>query len=262
MIKFFRKIRQRLLTENKFSKYLIYAFGEILLVMIGILLALQVNNWNEEKKERAVEINYLQNIKSDLLKEIGNNELYEGFRLEKSKNCFILLNTSLPKTIEDAKEYTDKYEQVFFVKAYVPYNNTFKELLSSGNLSLIKNDSIKNALLDLDKMYADISIIEHHMKREFEEYLYNPSIKNISALGFYDISKPTNGLTNRLQIKDIPKLQHNKLIVDAQWLHNSQIFNNGLKLAMMNNNYIADIHKNLAEFFHKLLKYIDEEIKK
>lgn len=47
MIKFFRKIRQRLLTENKFSKYLIYAIGEIILVVIGILIALQVNNWNE-----------------------------------------------------------------------------------------------------------------------------------------------------------------------------------------------------------------------
>ena len=50
MIKFFRKIRQRLLTENKFSKYLLYAIGEIILVVIGILIALQINNWNEGRK--------------------------------------------------------------------------------------------------------------------------------------------------------------------------------------------------------------------
>ncbi|MEH6514960.1 MAG: hypothetical protein V7670_17480 [Maribacter arcticus] len=49
MINFFRKIRQRLLTENKFSKYMLYAIGEVILVMIGILLALQVNNWNETR---------------------------------------------------------------------------------------------------------------------------------------------------------------------------------------------------------------------
>ena len=49
MIKFFRKIRQRLLTENKFSKYLLYAIGEIVLVVIGILIALQINNCNEER---------------------------------------------------------------------------------------------------------------------------------------------------------------------------------------------------------------------
>ncbi|WP_245603281.1 DUF6090 family protein, partial [Maribacter antarcticus] len=51
MIKFFRKNRQKSLTENKFSKYLIYAIGEIILVVIGILIALQVNNWNEESKK-------------------------------------------------------------------------------------------------------------------------------------------------------------------------------------------------------------------
>ena len=52
MIKFFRKIRQKLLNENRFSKYLVYAIGEIVLVMIGILLALQVNNWNELRKKK------------------------------------------------------------------------------------------------------------------------------------------------------------------------------------------------------------------
>ncbi|SKB88672.1 DUF6090 family protein, partial [Maribacter arcticus] len=56
MIKFFRKIRQQLLTENKFSKYLLYAIGEIVLVMVGILLALQVNNWNELRKKEEAEI--------------------------------------------------------------------------------------------------------------------------------------------------------------------------------------------------------------
>lgn len=58
MIKFFRRIRQRLLTENKFSKYLFYAVGEIVLVVIGILVALQLNNWNEERAQREIEIYY------------------------------------------------------------------------------------------------------------------------------------------------------------------------------------------------------------
>ncbi len=51
MIKFFRKIRQQLLTENKFSKYLMYAIGEIILVVIGILIALYINNLNTEKQD-------------------------------------------------------------------------------------------------------------------------------------------------------------------------------------------------------------------
>jgi hypothetical protein len=60
MIKFFRKIRQKMLTENKFSNYLLYAFGEILLVVIGILIALQINNWNEINKNKSTESEYLK----------------------------------------------------------------------------------------------------------------------------------------------------------------------------------------------------------
>jgi hypothetical protein len=52
LIKFFRKIRQKTLTENKFGKYLTYGIGEIILVVIGILIALQINNWNEERLVR------------------------------------------------------------------------------------------------------------------------------------------------------------------------------------------------------------------
>ncbi|MEO9887119.1 MAG: DUF6090 family protein [Balneola sp.] len=66
MLKFFRKIRQKLLSENKFSKYLIYAIGEIILVVIGILIALQINNWNEQRNTREKELVYLNGIRNDL----------------------------------------------------------------------------------------------------------------------------------------------------------------------------------------------------
>ena len=71
MIKFFRHIRKRLIGEGRLSKYLLYAIGEIALVMIGILLALQVNNWNEHKKERIAE----EKILSDLKEELYTNRL-------------------------------------------------------------------------------------------------------------------------------------------------------------------------------------------
>lgn len=66
MIKFFRKIRKKLAAENKPMKYLRYAIGEILLVVVGILIALQINNWNENRKERLTEIKYLKNLRYDL----------------------------------------------------------------------------------------------------------------------------------------------------------------------------------------------------
>ena len=69
MIKFFRRIRQRLLSENKFSKYLLYAIGEIVLVVIGILIALQINSWNQYRIERIEE----QTILGQLKEEFENN---------------------------------------------------------------------------------------------------------------------------------------------------------------------------------------------
>ena len=67
MLRFFRKIRQRLVTDNKFSKYLLYAVGEILLVVIGILIALQGDNWNQERQERDEESLLLSGLREDLI---------------------------------------------------------------------------------------------------------------------------------------------------------------------------------------------------
>jgi hypothetical protein len=70
MIKFFRKIRQNLLMENKTGKYLKYAIGEIILVVIGILIALQINNWNEnqklETKTQAYYVQLLDDLNNDI----------------------------------------------------------------------------------------------------------------------------------------------------------------------------------------------------
>ena len=67
MIKFFRKIRQNLLMDNKTSKYFKYAVGEIILVVIGILIALQINNWNSNRIDQQKEALYLKNLKEILL---------------------------------------------------------------------------------------------------------------------------------------------------------------------------------------------------
>lgn len=66
MLRFFRRLRRGLLSENRYSKYLLYALGEIFLVVIGILIALQINSWNEEYKNRKLEKDYLARLVNDL----------------------------------------------------------------------------------------------------------------------------------------------------------------------------------------------------
>ena len=70
MIKFFRHIRRTMINQNQMGKYFKYAIGEILLVMVGILLALQVNNWNNNRIDAKREASYIKNIERDL-----NNQL-------------------------------------------------------------------------------------------------------------------------------------------------------------------------------------------
>ena len=66
MIKFFRKIRQQLLAKNKVSSYLLYAVGEIVLVVIGILIALSINNWQQENQNKKLEKRYLEDLRVNL----------------------------------------------------------------------------------------------------------------------------------------------------------------------------------------------------
>lgn len=156
MIKFFRKIRQRLLTENKFSKYLIYAIGEIILVVIGILIALQINNANEARKLRQVEYSYLERMVVDLKE---NKELWTqryDSEVERAEAAREILRFSFSKNQDTIARVLRNWNIVASWTDLVINQVTFNEMVSSGNLDLIKNDSIKLKLLDLDKQYQII----------------------------------------------------------------------------------------------------------
>ena len=105
MINFFRKIRQNLLSENKFSKYLIYAIGEIILVVIGILIALQINNANENRKSAKQENLYLKRLLSENRDDINTfksniSDLKRG--IESIENLSLALNS---RDINDERTY-------------------------------------------------------------------------------------------------------------------------------------------------------------
>ena len=90
MTKFFRKIRQELAAQNNMAKYLRYAIGEIVLVMVGILLALQVNNWNQERKNNSLRKSYIENLIADLKKDIENLENLDSTNSNGEKEGFYL----------------------------------------------------------------------------------------------------------------------------------------------------------------------------
>jgi type II secretory pathway pseudopilin PulG len=174
MIKFFRKIRQKLLSENKFSKYLIYAIGEIVLVVIGILIALSINNWNENRKTQNMQesllINFnenltadsiiLQNNKQVLLKIIETHKQLHAFRknllepdeidnpqsIRGSFRNYSITKSNHPDIAtkilnEELKEKIREYYRLlaFLENAYSQYDNVVKETVRpylANNLAL------------------------------------------------------------------------------------------------------------------------------
>lgn len=147
MIKFFRKIRQKLLTENKFSKYLLYAIGEIVLVVIGILIALQINNWKEANNRLAQEESILKellsNLRKDSIDHAINAEWYE--RVEKSA---LIINESLEKKIPWQDSLAAHFGNMY-THGISTFNTSAYENLKSIGFDLISNDSIRIALTNL-----------------------------------------------------------------------------------------------------------------
>lgn len=162
MIKFFRNIRQKLLSENKFSKYLIYAVGEIVLVVVGILIALQVNNWNEKRKLKGAEITILQNFESSIGSDIESLEYYiEEYRT--IHNSIKLLRNHMDNNMP----YNDSLN-FHFLNSTAYWSPRIDQgvfsTLSSTDLNLISNDSLKKEIVSyytFAKTNFDMKILKY-----------------------------------------------------------------------------------------------------
>lgn len=147
MIKFFRRIRQRLLSENKFSQYLMYAVGEIVLVVIGILIALQINTWNENKKNNRLEAAYYCRLLEDIDQDIEQiSQLLQSAedRLKASNQAVRLLLTDNPRKIEVGKQIWLANKAVYI--DFRPNNATFQDLKSGAKLNIIDDKDVIKAL--------------------------------------------------------------------------------------------------------------------
>jgi len=170
MIKFFRKIRRQLLSENKVTNYLLYAIGEIILVMIGILLALQVNNWNEERRVKDKQTVYLKGLKQNLLesKKELNRVIEESYITANSINYLV-------KTVRDNEQIGENALDSLIMKAmgYTKYQTrqgVIDELISSGQVSIIKSDYLRTEIASWNANLINIREAEEMGKDAFFDY--------------------------------------------------------------------------------------------
>ncbi|WP_298346961.1 hypothetical protein [uncultured Algibacter sp.] len=164
MIKFFRKIRQKLLSENKFSKYLIYAIGEIILVVIGILIALQVNNQNQVENEKKALKNYLEKIAINVKGDIKVAETMIETRTQQSLLCAEATELISKKDWNDQRKITNA---VFAMIIEQPLNfnrSGFESLKNSGYLQHLDNPKVEELIYNyynaVDKVIFEESSLQ------------------------------------------------------------------------------------------------------
>lgn len=162
MLKLFRRIRQRLIKERSLKSYFLYAIGEILLVMIGILLALQVNNWNQERINHQKELKALTDLSKEFKLNQGRIQIKQNLRVSISPKLedYILQLSSGEANYNTFKNFHSN--QLVFGMTN-PSNGVIDALISSGEIALISNDSLKYLLADwknqLENLYENEQIL-------------------------------------------------------------------------------------------------------
>lgn len=172
MIKFIRKIRQKLLQENKVGSYLKYALGEIFLVVVGILIAISINEWNEDRRLNHLEHEYycrlLEDAQQDLEQVIDLITLSQD-RLAASNEAVRLLKNSASKKAEVGRQLGLSILAIY--SDFSPNNAAFEDLKSGANLNIISDKSIIKSINNYyKKTEGFLSIIQVNANIALDTY--------------------------------------------------------------------------------------------
>nr|WP_298992236.1 DUF6090 family protein [uncultured Polaribacter sp.] len=206
MIKLFKNLRRKLLNENRFNKYLIYAIGEIVLVVIGILIALQINNWNENRKEKSEVSSVLKNLYDEFT---ANKTLIKTTKLETAsvKKVGLDLMQLFGKSKEEiiTKNPDSLLYLVLEPGDFRASENTINDLVQSGRLKLLSNKKLKEQLYKWQSTLKDFDAgynrIEIKIDEDILPYLSkNYALKDIDKYGDLKWKKPSNLKVDKFKI--------------------------------------------------------------
>lgn len=191
MILFMRKIRQQLLVKSKFTKYLAYVIGEIVLIVIGILIALSIDNWNNSRISRNTEIAILKEMKSNLSIDLADIRL----NIELNKNS-LKANTLVLKSLENPNDINDSLRYSYAnltLTTMLDINNSSYENLKSFGFHIIKNDSLRIKITELYTItYVFLSKMENVIYSIQSEKIIPLLLKNIVTDIPYVTAHPIN----------------------------------------------------------------------
>ncbi|RLD25505.1 MAG: hypothetical protein DRI75_13260 [Bacteroidetes bacterium] len=248
MIKFFRKIRYNLMEENKTGKYFKYAIGEIVLVVIGILIALSINNWNENNKNKAQTRLYLEALNL----EIQSNITYLKNSIDISDNIMGRTNIYLTKLA--SQNETEPHDSIINLlpknvylstPGYLP-ESALDDFINSGSIKNITDVELKNKILKIESQYKFFTKSNEGVTKIYLETIdsYFKSYLDLSAtsepIGSYKIPK-LNYKPNRDAFINNMKFS-NYLIEYIGWLNYSK---NSMSRT---NSYLTECHKAINDY--------------
>ena len=182
MLSFFRRIRKSLIDSGRLPKYLLYAIGEIALVVIGILIALQVNNWNEDRINRLEEEQILHHLHEEF--ELNKSKLSEvsdimGKNLSACREILALIGSSQEQLVENNLDSLIYYSTIYV--GYNPTQNVLSDLLHSGRLQLITDEAMRNLLFEWSQELMEMQEWYITADRWFQERIL-PYLSNNTSL--------------------------------------------------------------------------------
>lgn len=257
MIKLFRNSRKKLLDKNKTQRYLKYAIGEIFLVVIGILIALQINTWNENRKAANEEHKILTALQSDFQvskTRIENVMVQQKRVLDYSKILIEIHESENEHNYEYFDTHLDSLDLLIgygtsFYRAE-PVTGAYNALISAGKVDLIKNENLRHLLAQFSS----------EIESGFEDHNIAMDLLIILTNQISDITLKLANKKFRNHLNLIPR-KHDTLIVSKKFFSNDRYFGNlYYKLVLEKNRY--DRQQSMLKQADSILSLIDSELEK
>ncbi|WP_088341914.1 DUF6090 family protein [Robiginitalea sediminis] len=261
MIQFFRTIRNQLLSQNNFRKYLFYAAGEIVLVVIGILIALQINNLNEARKDREKEQAILRQLRS----EYQNNLEQLNQKIEMRNEGLMACNTLLefidePESLEEAVFYS-AMANISRDPTFDPIKN---DIIGTDKIRLIQNDTLVRYLSNWSSEVYQVQELETDFKKYRTEMIFPSHVRlgiarNLNDNLWKDGYTPTEALDSTFSYKFTLKPTRKPLDLIAV-LQDTAL--EGIISQVVTYHQITNIQsETLRDRIREMLELLDREIK-
>jgi len=264
MIKLFRNIRQTHLVQGKTSIYLRYAIGEIVLVVIGILIALQINDWNDSRIQKQKESVYLKNFNRDLKEQLASIEFQIAYETK-------IRNVATPIVVYYKKHQGFQIDSLFSAsigilvgrKTFVKKAPTYSELISSGHIDIISNPILKDNIINYYQELERIELVINKNNNLYVDAVFIPEmirltemqVANKTVLGNLNNQTPLDSLMIDLNESGLKQITRQQLAIPENELRMINAVNYRNRISMIHFAILTNQKEKTQQLLDKLISH-------